>query len=94
MPGIALPVAPALDSCRLYGTRFSRISILLPHAVPAVVATLMWGFMHSTRFGLVGDLDERPGLSLPSSLSPDLVPASIGNFVTRGFVKPATGWSR
>ncbi|MEV6962088.1 sugar ABC transporter permease [Streptomyces sp. NPDC051207] len=86
MLGIALLVALALDSGRLYGKSFFRISIFLPYAVPAVVATLMWGFMYGTRFGLVGDLNTAFGLSLPDPLSPDLVLASIGNIVTWEFV--------
>ncbi|CAL9331163.1 Lactose transport system permease protein LacF [Streptomyces sp. enrichment culture] len=86
MLGVALLVALALDSGRLYGKSFFRISIFLPYAVPAVVATLMWGFMYGTRFGLVGDLNDAFGLSLPDPLSPDLVLASIGNIVTWEFV--------
>ncbi|MFF9171206.1 MULTISPECIES: carbohydrate ABC transporter permease [unclassified Streptomyces] len=86
MLGTALLVALALDSGRLYGKNFFRISIFLPYAVPAVVATLMWGFMYGTRFGLVGDIDDAFGLSLPDPLSPDLVLASIGNIVTWEFV--------
>ncbi|MFF9244028.1 carbohydrate ABC transporter permease [Streptomyces sp. NPDC014776] len=86
MLGIALLVALALDSGRLYGKNFFRISIFLPYAVPAVVATLMWGFMYGTRFGLVGDIDDAFGLSLPDPLSPDLALASIGNIVTWEFV--------
>ncbi|MET9119166.1 carbohydrate ABC transporter permease [Streptomyces longwoodensis] len=86
MLGIALLVALALDSGRLYGKSFFRISIFLPYAVPAVVATLMWGFMYGTRFGLVGDIDDAFGLSLPDPLSPGLVLASIGNIVTWEFV--------
>ncbi|MFF9208764.1 MULTISPECIES: carbohydrate ABC transporter permease [unclassified Streptomyces] len=86
MLGIALLVALALDSGRLYGKNLFRISIFLPYAVPAVVATLMWGFMYGTRFGLVGDIDDAFGLSLPDPLSPDLVLASIGNIVTWEFV--------
>ncbi|MEV7789951.1 sugar ABC transporter permease [Streptomyces sp. NPDC088106] len=86
MLGIALLVALALDSGRLYGKSFFRISIFLPYAVPAVVATLMWSFMYGTRFGLVGDLNEALGLSLPDPLSADLVLASIGNIVTWEFV--------
>ena len=72
MLGIALLVALALDSGRLYGTDFFRISIFLPYAVPAVVATLMWGFMYGTQFGLVGDINDglrrhpaRPALARP-----------------------------
>ncbi|MFF9817758.1 carbohydrate ABC transporter permease [Streptomyces sp. NPDC014006] len=86
MLGIALLVALALDSGRLYGKNFFRISIFLPYAVPAVVATLMWGFMYGTRFGLVGDINDAFGLTLPDPLSPDLVLASIGNIVTWEFV--------
>ncbi|GGS21612.1 ABC transporter permease [Streptomyces aureoverticillatus] len=86
MLGIALLVALALDSGRLYGKDFFRISIFLPYAVPAVVASLMWGFMYGSRFGLVGDINDGLGVSLPDPLSPDLVLASIGNIVTWEFV--------
>ena len=72
MLGIALLVALALDSGRLYGKGFFRISIFLPYAVPAVVATLMWGFMYGTSFGLVGDINDAFGVTLPDPLSPDL----------------------
>ena len=55
---LALLVALALDSGRLYGRGFFRVTIFLPYAVPAVVATLMWGFMYGTRFGLVGNIND------------------------------------
>jgi multiple sugar transport system permease protein len=83
---LALLIALAIDSGRLYGTAFFRIAVFLPYAVPAVVATLMWGFMYGTRFGLVGNINEAFGLSLPDPLSPDLIMASIGNIVTWEFV--------
>ena len=86
MLGIALLVALALDSGRLYGRNFFRISIFLPYAVPAVVATLMWGFMYGSRFGLIGNINDAFGTSLPNPLSPDWVLASIGNIVTWEFV--------
>ncbi|MEU9284579.1 sugar ABC transporter permease [Streptomyces sp. NPDC048275] len=86
MLGIALLIALALDSGRLYGRDFFRITIFLPYAVPAVVATLMWGFMYGTRFGLVGDINDAFGVTLPDPLSTDLVLASIGNIVTWEFV--------
>lgn len=86
MLGIALLIALALDSGRLYGKDFFRIAIFLPYAVPAVVATLMWGFMYGTRYGLVGDINEAFGVTLPDPLSTDLVLASIGNIVTWEFV--------
>ncbi|WP_306371285.1 carbohydrate ABC transporter permease [Nocardiopsis sp. CC223A] len=83
---LSLLLALALDSGRLYGRDFFRISIFLPYAVPAVVATLMWGFMYGTRFGLVGNANDLLGVSLPDPLSPGLVLASIGNIVTWQFV--------
>ncbi|MFC8125715.1 carbohydrate ABC transporter permease [Streptomyces sp. NPDC057302] len=86
MLGIALLVALAIDSGRLYGKDFFRISVFLPYAVPAVVATLMWGFMYGPRFGLVGDINEAFGVHLPDPLSSGLVLASIGNIVTWEFV--------
>ncbi|MEV6208216.1 sugar ABC transporter permease [Kitasatospora sp. NPDC051914] len=86
MLGIALLIALALDSGRLYGKGFFRITVFLPYAVPAVVATLMWGFLYGTRFGLVGDIDRAFGISVPDPLSPDLVLVGIGNIVTWEFV--------
>ncbi|MFC6018320.1 carbohydrate ABC transporter permease [Plantactinospora solaniradicis] len=83
---LALLIALAVDSGRLYGAGFFRISVFLPYAVPAVVATLMWGFMYGSQFGLVGNLNEALGVSLPDPLSPDLILASIGNIVTWEFV--------
>ena len=83
---LAMLVALAIDSARLYGSSFFRIAIFMPYAVPAVVATLMWGFMYGTRFGLVGNIDDALGVDLPDPLSPSLVLASIGNIVTWEFV--------
>ncbi|MGW2050571.1 carbohydrate ABC transporter permease [Streptomyces sp. NPDC001858] len=86
MLGIALLVALALDSGRLYGKSFFRITIFLPYAVPAVVATLMWGFMYGTKYGLVGDINSAFGVTLPDLFSPGWILASIGNIVTWEFV--------
>ena len=82
MLGLALLLALAIDSGRLYGAAFFRISVFLPYAVPAVVATLMWSFMYGTQFGLVRDIDKHLGVTLPDPLSPHLILASIGNIVT------------
>ncbi|GAB3805919.1 carbohydrate ABC transporter permease [Micromonospora zhanjiangensis] len=83
---LALLIALAIDGGRLYGSAFFRIAVFLPYAVPAVVATLMWGFMYGTRFGLVRDLNQALGVALPDPLSADLILASIGNIVTWEFV--------
>ncbi|MFC7528355.1 carbohydrate ABC transporter permease [Actinoplanes sp. GCM10030250] len=83
---LALLIALAIDSGRLYGAAFFRISVFLPYAVPAVVATLMWGFMYGSRIGLVGNLNESLGWAIPDPLSPDLILTAIGNIVTWEFV--------
>ncbi|SFE05570.1 carbohydrate ABC transporter membrane protein 1, CUT1 family [Actinacidiphila alni] len=85
MLGLALLAALALDSGRLYGRNFFRVSIFLPYAVPAVVATLMWGFMYGNRFGLVASLNEHLHTSIPDPLGPRWVTAAIGNIVTWEF---------
>jgi multiple sugar transport system permease protein len=86
MMAIALIAALAIDSARLYGASFFRIAIFLPYAVPAVVATLMWGFMYGTRFGLVRNFSDFIGFDLPDPLSSGLVLAAIGNIVTWEFI--------
>ena len=83
---LALLVALAIDSGRLHGKAFFRVTIFLPYAVPAVVATLLWGFMYGARFGLIGNINDALHVTLPDPLSPHLVLASIGNIVTWEFV--------
>ncbi len=82
---IALLVALAIDSGRLYGKAFFRVAIFLPYAVPAVVAALMWGFMYGTQFGLVSNINDAFSVTI-NPLGADLVLASIGNIVTWEFV--------
>jgi multiple sugar transport system permease protein len=83
---LALLLAFAIDSGRLYGSGFFRITVFLPYAVPAVVASLMWGFMYGTRFGLIGNIDDYFGITLPDPLSPHLILAAIGNISTWQYV--------
>jgi multiple sugar transport system permease protein len=83
---LALVVALAIDSGRLHGKAFFRVTIFLPYAVPAVVATLMWGFMYGSQFGLVGNINDALDISLPDPLGSQLMLTSIGNIVTWEFV--------
>ena len=83
---LALVVALAIDSGRLHGKAFFRVTIFLPYAVPAVVATLMWGFMYGSQFGLVGNINDALDISLPDPLGSHLMLTSIGNIVTWEFV--------
>ena len=77
-------MALALDSMRLHGTRFFRISTFLPYAVPAVVSALIWGFMYGAKYGLVGTFNSFFGTDI-DVLQPSVLLASIGNIVTWEF---------
>ena len=77
-------MALALDSMKLHGTRFFRISTFLPYAVPAVVTTVIWGFVYRAKYGLVGALNDFLGPDI-DVLAPSVLLASIGNIVTWEF---------
>ena len=81
---LAALMALALDSMKLHGAKFFRISTFLPYAVPAVVSTLIWGFMYGAKYGLVGSLNDWLGTNL-DVLSPSVLLAAIGNIVTWEF---------
>ncbi|HET6709903.1 sugar ABC transporter permease [Amycolatopsis sp.] len=82
---LALIAALAIDSARLHASGFFRIVIFLPYAVPAVVASLMWGFIYGDHFGLAADLNHLLGTTI-QPLSPSWLLTSIGNIVTWEFV--------
>ena len=81
---LAAALALAIDSAKLHGTKFFRISTFLPYAVPAVVSTLIWGFMYGAKYGLVGSLNDFLGTNI-DVLSPSVLLVSIGNIVTWEF---------
>jgi multiple sugar transport system permease protein len=80
----AMALALALDSRRLHGAKFLRVTIFLPYAVPAVVSTLMWGFMLGTKYGLFGSLNNALGTDL-NPFGPGTTLISIGVMVTWAF---------
>jgi len=77
-------IALALDSRRLRGTNFARISVFLPYAVPAIVSTLIWGFMLGVRYGLFKSFNEGLGTSI-DPFTPPLTLVSIGVMITWAF---------
>ncbi|WP_366936167.1 carbohydrate ABC transporter permease [Bifidobacterium sp.] len=81
---LAAALALALDSMKLHGSKFFRISTFLPYAVPAVVSTLIWGFVYGSKYGLVGSLNDVLGTNL-DVLAPSVLLAAIGNIVTWEF---------
>lgn len=81
---LAALLALAIDSMKLHGTRFFRISTFLPYAVPAVVSALMWGFIYGAKYGLVGSFNSWLGTDF-DVLAPNVLLVSIGNIVTWEF---------
>jgi multiple sugar transport system permease protein len=86
MLGLALLAALAIDSGRLRWKGLFRIGIFIPYAVPAVVASLMWGYLYGPEFGLVHQVGRALGVGLPDLLDPSWILASVGNVVTWEFV--------
>ncbi len=82
---ISMYLALAIDSGRLWGSSFFRVSVFLPYAIPAVVATLMWGFMYGTRYGVMSEVNNLLGTSI-DFFSPSLIWVGIGNIVTWEFI--------
>ncbi|MDO5694723.1 MAG: sugar ABC transporter permease [Aeriscardovia aeriphila] len=78
---ISICLALAIDSGRLYGTKFSRISIFIPYAVPGVISTLMWGFLLGTRYGLFKTFNELFHSSI-NPFSPQFIMVSIGIMIS------------
>lgn len=81
---LALVLALAMDSMRLRGMRFMRVAIFLPYAVPAIVSTLMWGFMLGVRYGLFGSVNGWLGTDI-DPFRPSTTLISIGIMVTWAF---------
>ncbi|GIE36046.1 ABC transporter permease [Actinoplanes italicus] len=86
MLGLALLFALLLDANRTRETvgKFARISIFLPYAVPAVVASLLWGFLYLPRVSPINDTLEALGISAPNLLSNDLTLWAVANIAVWG----------
>ncbi|MFK4760119.1 carbohydrate ABC transporter permease [Microbacterium sp. ZW T5_45] len=79
MLGLALLFALLLDARRTGAKGFSRVSIFLPYAVPAVISSLLWGFLYLPAVSPFYWIFERLGWDVPSMLSPGLVVFAIAN---------------
>ena len=86
MLGLALFFALALDSMRARGSKSIRVLIFMPYAVPAVVATLMWGYLYGGDFGPIAQMARALGLGTPDFLSAENILGSMMNIVTWEFV--------
>jgi multiple sugar transport system permease protein len=86
MLALSLFFALALDSGRARGSRGVRLLVFMPYAVPAVVATLMWGYLYGPDFGPIAQIARAIGLGTPDFLSPGNILGSMMNIVTWEFV--------
>ncbi|PPK98419.1 multiple sugar transport system permease protein [Kineococcus xinjiangensis] len=84
MLGLALLFALLLDSGRTRVGGFSRTAIFLPYAVPAVVASLLWGFLYLPRVSPVVDVLGLVGVSAPNVMSSQLIMFAVANIAVWG----------
>lgn len=86
MLGLALLFALLLDSPRARLRRAGRILIFLPYAVPAVISSLLWGFLYLPDVSPFYYLFERWGWDVPSLFSSGLVMFAVANIAVWGGV--------
>jgi multiple sugar transport system permease protein len=79
MLGLALLFALLLDSARARLTRFARIAIFLPYAVPVVVASLLWGFLYLPTVSPFTALFHAFGMSPPDFFTSSTMLFSVAN---------------
>jgi multiple sugar transport system permease protein len=70
---LALVAALILDAMTSRFGKAYRLAMFVPYAVPAVIGTLMWGFLYSPNTGVLRGVDV---------LGPHLVLTALGNVVT------------
>jgi multiple sugar transport system permease protein len=83
---LALLFALLLDLPRARWRRLSRISIFLPYAVPAVIASLMWGFLYLPSVSPGQYLLARLGLPTVNLLGPATIFFALANIALWGGV--------
>ncbi|QTE29156.1 carbohydrate ABC transporter permease [Pengzhenrongella sicca] len=78
---VSLAAALVLDNLSTRFSKFSRLMIFVPYAIPVVIGAMMWGFLYSPRFGPLGQLFGLFGADAPFLLSPDNVFYGLLNVV-------------
>ena len=83
---LALVFALLLDNLSSRFTRFSRISIFVPYAVPGVIAALMWGFMYLPGVSPIREVFAAVGLPEPELMGPVSVFFAVANITIWGSI--------
>ena len=86
MLGLALLFALLLDARRVRAKSFTRVSIFLPYAVPAVISSLLWGFLYLPSVSPIVYVTEKLGWGSPDILNSDWVLFAIANIALWGGV--------
>lgn len=86
MLGLALLFALLLDSRRTRGSNFSRTAIFLPYAVPAVISSLLWGFLYLPAVSPFYFVFDKLGWEVASLLASSAVIFAISNIALWGGV--------
>lgn len=84
MMGLALLFALLLDSKRTRAKSFTRIAIFLPYAVPAVIASLLWGFLYLPDVSPFVYLLQKAGINSPDILSSGGIIFAVANIALWG----------
>ncbi len=88
MMALALCFALIIDALSTRWSRFARLALFLPFAVPGVVSSIMWGFMYIPAVSPIAPLFAAIGVDLPNLLGKDWIfvaLANIGIWATVGF---------
>lgn len=80
--GLALIFALILDEIKTRFSRFTRLLIFAPYAIPGVIGALMWGFLYSPSFGPLVSFFDFLSVQAPDMLSRDSIFWSLTNIVT------------
>lgn len=80
---ISLVLALFFDAGLVKAQRSGRLSIFVPFAVPAVIATMMWAFIYGPEYGLITQTLTALGLPAPDLFSSQWILLAIMNI---------TGW--
>jgi multiple sugar transport system permease protein len=84
MLGLALLMALLLDAGRTRVGTFARTAIFLPYAVPAVIASLLWGFLYLPRVSPIVDALQGAGVTPPNFLGSSWVLWAVANIAVWG----------
>jgi multiple sugar transport system permease protein len=79
---VSLALALVLDAVATRFSRFARLMIFMPYAIPVVIGALMWGFLYSPTFGPLQQIFGLFGADAPFLLSPGNVFGGLMNVVT------------